>query len=63
MLAGCVIIYEQYFVALDETRVHLEKLGIPAEKITVSGIPIAPVFSEQKDKSEMRKKPVWPKIN
>src|SRR2546428_3786254 len=48
--------YEQYFVALDETRVHLEKLGIPPEKITVSGIPIDPVFAELKDKRMMRDK-------
>lgn len=48
--------FEQYFVALDETRVHLEKLGIPPEKITVSGIPIDPIFAEHKDKREMREK-------
>ncbi|MBA2338980.1 MAG: glycosyltransferase [Pyrinomonadaceae bacterium] len=48
--------YEHYFVALDETRVHLEKLGIPPAKITVSGIPIDPVFAERKDKLEMRRK-------
>jgi processive 1,2-diacylglycerol beta-glucosyltransferase len=48
--------FEQYFVALDETRVHLEKLGIPAEKITVAGIPIDPIFAERKDKTEMREK-------
>lgn len=48
--------YEHYFVALDETRLHLEKLGIPANKITVSGIPIDPVFSEQKNRREMRDK-------
>ncbi len=48
--------YERYFVAMDETRVHLEKLGIPADKITVSGIPIDPIFSEQKDKQAMREK-------
>jgi processive 1,2-diacylglycerol beta-glucosyltransferase len=46
--------FEQYFVALEETRVHLEKLGIPPGKITVSGIPIDPVFSITKDKREMR---------
>jgi processive 1,2-diacylglycerol beta-glucosyltransferase len=46
--------FEQYFVALDETRAHLEKLGIPPPKITVSGIPIDPVFSEPRDKREMR---------
>jgi processive 1,2-diacylglycerol beta-glucosyltransferase len=48
--------YEQYFVALDETRVHMEKLGIPAKKITVSGIPIDPIFAENKDKQAMRRK-------
>jgi processive 1,2-diacylglycerol beta-glucosyltransferase len=48
--------YEHYFVALDETKVHLAGLGIPPEKITVSGIPIDPVFSRKKDKREMREK-------
>lgn len=48
--------YEQYFVALEETRVHLEKIGITPEKITVSGIPIDPIFAETKDKSAMREK-------
>ena len=48
--------YERYFVALDEARVYLEALGIPPEKITVSGIPIDPVFAIKKDKHEMRAK-------
>jgi processive 1,2-diacylglycerol beta-glucosyltransferase len=48
--------FEHYFVALDETRIHLEKVGIAPEKITVSGIPIAPVFAVKKDKAEMRRK-------
>ena len=48
--------FEHYFVALEETRVHLEKLGIPNEKLTVSGIPIDPMFAETKDKAEMREK-------
>ena len=48
--------YEHYFVALDETRVHLEKVGIRPETISVSGIPIDPVFAEEKDKGEMRRK-------
>jgi processive 1,2-diacylglycerol beta-glucosyltransferase len=46
--------YEHYFVALDEARAYLEALGIPPEKITVSGIPIDPVFAQHKDKQEMR---------
>ena len=48
--------YERYFVAIDEARVYLEALGIPPEKITVSGIPIDPVFGRRKDKQEMRAK-------
>jgi len=48
--------YEHYFVALDETRAYLETLGFPSEKITVSGIPIDPVFSQPKPKLAMREK-------
>jgi processive 1,2-diacylglycerol beta-glucosyltransferase len=48
--------YEHYFVAMDETKAHMQELGVPAEKITVSGIPIDPVFARNKDKAEMRKK-------
>lgn len=48
--------YEQYFVAIDEARAYLEAVGIPPEKITVSGIPIDPVFALAKDKKEMRRK-------
>jgi processive 1,2-diacylglycerol beta-glucosyltransferase len=48
--------YEHYFVALDETRLHLKKLGIPANKITVCGIPIDPVFAQAKSQREMRDK-------
>ncbi len=48
--------YDRYFVAIDEARVYLEALGIPAQKITVSGIPIDPVFALKKDKQKMRAK-------
>jgi len=48
--------YEHYFVALDETKAYLETLSFPPEKITVSGIPIAPKFSEMKSKAAMREK-------
>lgn len=48
--------YEQYFVAIDEARAYLEALAIPQNKITVSGIPIDPVFALRKDKHEMRLK-------
>jgi processive 1,2-diacylglycerol beta-glucosyltransferase len=48
--------YERYFVPMEETRAHMEKLGIPPAKISVTGIPIDPVFAEHKDKLEMRRK-------
>jgi processive 1,2-diacylglycerol beta-glucosyltransferase len=47
---------DRYFVALDETRVHLERLGVPPDAITVSGIPIDPVFEEPKAARAMRVK-------
>lgn len=47
---------EQYFVALDETKVHLKALGIPEPLTTVSGIPIDPVFAARKDRAAMRRK-------
>jgi processive 1,2-diacylglycerol beta-glucosyltransferase len=48
--------YEHYFVALEETRVHMEQLGIPPSKISVTGIPIDPVFAVEKNKNAMREK-------
>jgi processive 1,2-diacylglycerol beta-glucosyltransferase len=48
--------YEHYFVAIDEARAYLEALGIPSDRITVSGIPIDPVFTQKKNKTEMRVK-------
>jgi processive 1,2-diacylglycerol beta-glucosyltransferase len=48
--------YERYFVALDEARVYLMALGIKQTRITVSGIPIDPVFAKKKNKREMRLK-------
>ncbi len=48
--------YDDYFVAIDETREHLETLGVPRDRVTVSGIPIDPVFAQNKSKYEMRAK-------
>jgi processive 1,2-diacylglycerol beta-glucosyltransferase len=44
------------FVALDETRAYLETLGYPSGKISVTGIPIDPKFSETLSKASMREK-------
>lgn len=48
--------YEHYFVARDETRAHLIELGCPAHKVTVSGIPIDPLFAVPKDQGALRDK-------
>jgi processive 1,2-diacylglycerol beta-glucosyltransferase len=47
---------ERYFVALEETREHLQRLGIPAERITVSGIPIDPRFAQTRDAAALRRR-------
>ncbi len=46
--------FHRYFVAIDETKAHLEMLGIPSERITVSGIPIDPVFQLPINRAEER---------
>ena len=45
--------FHRYFVAIDETKAHLQMLGLPSERITVSGIPIDPVFQESADKMKV----------
>jgi processive 1,2-diacylglycerol beta-glucosyltransferase len=47
---------DRYFVALDETRAHLERLGVPPNAISVSGIPIDPVFAVPTDAAAMQVK-------
>ena len=47
---------EQYFVAMEETKVHLKALGVPESLVTISGIPIDPIFREPRDKKAMRRK-------
>lgn len=47
--------FHRYFVAIDETRAHLEMLGLPPERITVSGIPIDPAFSQAIDRTAVRR--------
>jgi processive 1,2-diacylglycerol beta-glucosyltransferase len=43
--------FNRYFVALEETKVHVVSLGIPGEHITVSGIPVDPIFGEPVDRA------------
>ncbi|MDZ4289989.1 MAG: glycosyltransferase, partial [Prosthecobacter sp.] len=43
-------VFHRYFVALDETKAHLEALGLPGERITVSGIPTDAAFARTVDR-------------
>ena len=46
--------FHRFFVAIDETKAHLEALGLPSERITVSGIPVDPVFATPVDRRALR---------
>ncbi len=46
---------DHYFVALEETRVHLEALGVAPGNVTATGIPIDPAFLEQQDQADARR--------
>lgn len=48
--------YSRYFVAIEEVKQELMYQGYKGERITVSGIPIDPVFAQHKSREEMRKK-------
>jgi len=43
--------FHRFFVALDETKAHLEALGLPSERITVSGIPIGQLIDVEPNPS------------
>ena len=48
--------FHRYFVALDETKAYLTMLGLPADRVTVSGIPVDPTFGPSLDQLALRKK-------
>jgi len=47
---------DHYFTATDEGAAYLTYWGVPAKDISVTGIPIHPVFSEEKDPSACRQR-------
>jgi processive 1,2-diacylglycerol beta-glucosyltransferase len=38
--------FNRFFVARDETKAHMVEIGLPGDRITVSGIPVRAIFSE-----------------
>lgn len=49
-------VFHRYFVAIEETKAHLEAIGLPAARISVTGIPIDPVFAQPVDASAVRRR-------
>jgi processive 1,2-diacylglycerol beta-glucosyltransferase len=46
--------FSRYFVALEQTKVHLATLGVDSTRITVSGIPVSAAFSAPFDPVAVR---------
>lgn len=47
---------DRYYVALEESAEYLAKIGVPREKLQITGIPIDPVFAQPVGKEEARKR-------
>ncbi|HRJ71325.1 MAG TPA: glycosyltransferase [Terrimicrobiaceae bacterium] len=43
--------FHWYFVAQEEDKIHMEGLGLPSERIHVTGIPIEPEFEQPVDRA------------
>lgn len=47
---------DRYYVALEESAEYLAQIGVPREKLRVTGIPVDPVFSQRVEKEAARRK-------
>jgi processive 1,2-diacylglycerol beta-glucosyltransferase len=46
---------DRYYVAIDEAAEYLARIGVPREKLRVTGIPIDPLFAATVNRSEARR--------
>jgi processive 1,2-diacylglycerol beta-glucosyltransferase len=46
---------DRYYVAMDEAAEYLAKIGVPREKVQVTGIPVDPLFAAPLDRAETRR--------
>jgi processive 1,2-diacylglycerol beta-glucosyltransferase len=46
---------DRYYVAMDEAKEYLARIGVPREKLLVTGIPIDPLFATPVSRSDARK--------
>jgi len=47
-------VFTRFFVAKDESKAQLTRLGLPSDRVVVSGIPVLRAFAEKADKGELR---------
>jgi len=47
---------DRYYVALEESAEYLAEIGVPREKLRVTGIPVDPMFARPVDKEAARKR-------
>ena len=47
---------DRYYVALEESAEYLAQIGVPREKLRVTGIPIDPMFAQAVEKETARKR-------
>ncbi len=46
---------DRYYVAINEAAEYLARIGVPREKLRVTGIPIDPLFAKSLDRAETRR--------
>ncbi len=49
-------IFTRYFVPKEESKIHMSSLGIPPDRIVVSGIPVMEAFSKKASKKALRER-------
>jgi processive 1,2-diacylglycerol beta-glucosyltransferase len=47
---------DRYYVAAEEAALSLAWWGVDRERITITGIPVHPIFGQEKDRAECRRK-------
>ncbi len=47
---------DRYYVALEESAEYLGRIGVPREKVRVTGIPVDPVFAAEADRAAIRQR-------
>ena len=47
---------DRYYIALEESAEYLKQIGVPPEKLRITGIPIDPVFAQPVEKEAARKR-------